>query len=62
MPSFFRYIKDSLRILLSKKVVFICFNESPLKMVINAFYFMLKAFSVLETFAFFSLLIDYIEK
>ena len=32
----------------SKKVYFIYFNESPLKMMKNAFYFMLKALFVLK--------------
>ena len=38
----------------SKKFVFIYFNESPLKMVKNAFYFILKAHFVLEIFPFLS--------
>ena len=38
----------------SKKVVFICFNESHLKMIKNAFYFMLKALSVLKVVKFLS--------
>ena len=33
---------------LSKKCVFIYFNESPLKMMKNAFYFMLKALFVVS--------------
>ena len=32
----------------SKKVGFVCFNESHLKMIKNAFYFMSKAFFVHE--------------
>ena len=32
----------------SKKVVIVCFSESPLKMMKNAFYFMLKAIFVLS--------------
>ena len=32
----------------SKKNYFICFNESPLKMMKNAFYFILKAPFVLK--------------
>ena len=32
----------------SKNVVFVYFNENPLKMVKNAFYFMLKALFVLN--------------
>ena len=35
-----------------KKKCFICFNESPLKMTKNAFYFILKALFVLKTFKF----------
>ena len=37
---------------LSKKFIFICFNESPLKMMKNAFYFILKALLVLRIFKF----------
>ena len=33
-----------------KKIFFICFNESPLKMVKNAFYFILKGLFVLKMF------------
>ena len=36
----------------SKKVVFICFSESPLKAMKTAFYFMLKALFILEIFQF----------
>ena len=38
----------------SRKICFICFNESPLKMLKNAFYFILKAFFVLKIFKFLS--------
>ena len=31
-----------------KKIVFICFNEIPLKMMKNTFYFILKALFVLK--------------
>ena len=34
----------------STKVVFVCFNESPLKMMKNAFDFLLKALFVFEIF------------
>ena len=34
--------------------IFICFNESPLKMMKNAFYFILKALFVLMIFKFLS--------
>ena len=37
---------------LSKKLCFICFNESPLKIMKNAFYFMLKAIFILQIFKF----------
>ena len=33
-----------------KKTCFICFNERPLKMVRNTFYFILKAIFVLKIF------------
>ena len=35
---------------LSKKILFICFGESPLKMMKNVFYFILKALFVLKIF------------
>ena len=35
---------------LPKKFLFICFNESPLKMMKNAFYFILKAPFVFKIF------------
>ena len=35
---------------LPKKFLFICFNESPLKMMKNAFYFTLKALFVFKIF------------
>ena len=38
----------------SKKVFFICFNDSPSKMMKNAFYFILKALFVLKIFNFLS--------
>ena len=47
---------------LSKKVVFICFNERPFKVMKNAFYFMLKALFVLEIFTFLSSRLGYVEK
>ena len=36
----------------SKKTILICFNDSPSKMMKNAFYFMLKALFVLKIFKF----------
>ena len=44
------------------KKIFICFNESPLKMMKNAFYFIVKALFVLETFKFLSWLLGHVEK
>ena len=35
---------------LLNKIIFVCFNESPLKMMENAFYFIIKALSVLKVF------------
>ena len=37
---------------LPKKIIFICFNESPLEMMKNAFYFILKALFDLDIFNF----------
>ena len=39
---------------LPKKFLFIYFNESPLKMMKNAFYFILRALFVLKIFKFLS--------
>ena len=38
----------------SKKVCFICFYERPLKIMKNAFYYILKALFVLKIFKFLS--------
>ena len=46
----------------SKKFVFIYLNESPLKMMKNAFYFILKANFVLKVFTFLYWLFDCVEK
>ena len=45
-----------------KKKWFICFNESPLKMMKNAFYFILKALFVLKIFQFLSQPFGHVEK
>ena len=37
---------------LPEKCIFICFNESPLKMMKNTFYIILKSFFVLKIFKF----------
>ena len=47
---------------LPKKILFICFNDSPSKMMINAFYFVLKAFFILKIFKFSSWLFEHVEK
>ena len=39
---------------LPKKIIFIRFNDSPLKMMKTAFYFILKALFVLKIFKFLS--------
>ena len=46
----------------SIKICFICFNESSLKLMKNAFYFILKALFVLKIFRFFSWLFGHVEK
>ena len=46
----------------SKKIVLICFIESPLKMMKNAFYFVLKVLFVLEILKFLPWLFDCVEK
>ena len=47
---FISYIYIKVGFSLSKKIYFICFNESLLKMMKNAFYVILKALSVLKVF------------
>ena len=47
---------------LPKISFYICFNDSPLKTMKNAFYFILKALSVLEIFKFLSWHFDHVEK
>ena len=46
----------------SSKNCFICFNESPLKLMKNVFYFTVKALFVLKKFKFLSLLFGHVEK
>ena len=46
----------------SKKNCVICFIESPLKMMKNAFYFILKTLFVLKIFKFLSWLFGYVGK
>ena len=47
---------------LPKRFLFICFNESPSKLMKNAFYFILKALFVLEIFKLLSWLFVHVEK
>ena len=47
---------------LTKEVLFICFNENPLKMMKNTFYFILKALLVLKIFNFFFWLFGHVEE
>ena len=46
----------------SKKICVICLIESPLEMMKNAFYFILKALFVLKIFKFLSRLFDHVGK
>ena len=46
----------------SKKIYVICVTESPLKMMKNAFYSILKAFFVLKIFKFLSQLFGHVGK
>ena len=45
-----------------QKFFFICFNDSPSKMMKNAFYFILKALFVLKIFKFLSWVFGHVEK
>ena len=46
----------------SKKICVICLTESPLKMMKNAFYFILKALFILKILKFLSRLFGHVEK
>ena len=46
----------------SKNIIFICFNESPLKMMKNAFCFILKGLLFLKVFKFFSWFFGHVEE
>ena len=46
----------------SKKICFVCFNESPLKMMKNTFHFVIRALYILKIFKFLSWLIGHVEK
>ena len=47
---------------LSKRITFICFNENLLKMMKNAFYFILKALFVLKILKFLSRRFGHVEE
>ena len=47
-------INSKVRLSLSKKKCFICFDESPLNMMKNAFYFTIKFLFALKIFKFLS--------
>ena len=47
---------------LSKKMCVICLTESPLKMMKNAFYFILKALFVVKIFKFLSRIFGHLGK
>ena len=47
---------------LPRKICFICFNESPLQMTKNAFYFILKALFILKVFNFLSGVFGHLKK
>ena len=47
---------------LSKQIFLICFNDSPSKVMKNAFYFILKALSVLKIFKFLPWLFGHVGK
>ena len=47
---------------LPDKIIHICFKESPLKMMKNAFYFISKALFILKIFNFLSWLFGHVEK
>ena len=49
-------------LLLSIKTYFICFKESPLKMMKNAFYFILKSIFILKILKFLSWLFGNVDK
>ena len=47
---------------LPKKIVFICFNDNPPKMMKSAFYFILKALFVFKIFEFLFWRFGHVEK
>ena len=60
MEFFVKAVKAGLS--LSKKLFFICVNDSSSKMIKNAFYFIVKALFVLKIFRFLFLLFGHVEK
>ena len=63
-PSLHEMVKNTFKVRPSpfKKSCFICFNESPLKVMKNAFHFILKTLFVLKILKFLSWLFGYAEK
>ena len=47
---------------LPNKIMFMCFDEGPLKMMKNTFYFVLKALVILKIFKFMYWLFGHVEK
>ena len=58
--NFFCFLKSGSH--LPRKFFIICFNDSPSKMMKNAFYFVLKALFVLKIFKFLFWLFGHVEK
>ena len=63
-PYYLTFLPSSLKAghLPSKKIIFICFNESPLKMMKNAFCFILKGLFFLKIFKFLSWFFGHVEE
>ena len=61
MKTLFKY-HCSVEVEVALSIVFICLNKSPLKIMENAFYFMLKVLFVLEIYTFLSWLFSSVEK
>ena len=55
-------VKSDSHLSKKKKRSFICFSESPLKMIKNAFYFILKALFVTKIFKFLCWFFGQVEK
>ena len=62
MQKFICFLSVKVGLSPSKKKFIICFNDSPSKMMKNAFYFILKALFVLKIFKFLSWVFAHVEK